>query len=269
MALNSSLGGHRGQGAGLGRAGCGGWGWGQAAGALGTAEPPEWSQGRARDRSRNGPASPGCPSPASAAGRPPSLLRAPLSDSLWGDQCTHQSCRPTEPAGLAECLPGPGPAPISLGPRPQAPGPSRHSLRPPLEGGHCEQGHHGRQHVVKVEFVVYPLAGVQLYLRGVPILVHVVIAPDGCGETWSPLHAAMLPPHVLWVPGSECAGEMKVQKGHHWALPSHWGEHPSCTEGLGPQLPRPPHTSPVRSPLASRAQRTCTPPLSSWTSHCS
>lgn len=108
-----------------------------------------------------------------------------------------------------------------LGPRPQAPGPRPHSLRPPLEGGHCEQGHHGRKHVVKVEFVVRPLAGVQLYLRGVPILVLVVIAPGVRGETWSPLHAAMPPLHVLWVPGSECAGETKVPKRHHWALPSH------------------------------------------------
>lgn len=189
----------------------------------------------------------------------------------------HQFCSPVEPAGLAEHLPVP-----RLGPRPQAPGPRPHSLRPPLEGGHCEQGHHGRKHVVKVELVVRPLAAVQLYLRGVPILVLVVIAPGMRGETWSPLHTAMLPPHVLWVPGSECAGETKVPKGHHWALPSH-----GVTQGealVGAPLlrrgawcpappawraPCPPHTSPGWSPLASRAQRTCTPPLSSWTGHCS
>lgn len=52
-----------------------------------------------------------------------------------------------------------------------------HSLRPALEGGHSEESHHARQHVVKVEFAVDPPSLPDLHVVQLVLLELNVVPP--------------------------------------------------------------------------------------------
>lgn len=150
------------------------------------------------------------------------------------------------------------------------PWPRPHSLRPPLEGGDGEEGHHGRQHVVEVEVAEHPLAAAQLHLRGVPVLVDVVVAPSrdwGRGHCMGMAGPPPPRPHVLRALGSECAGHMEVPVGAEGTrLGTILG---GGASSRSPSLKGPSCRQPPPPPESPPTLHTCIPPPSSWTGQCS